>query len=123
MIPGGNILNMALSVIARQSFQYYKFAARVTNEAGFDVPTYSAPLSITGSVQPIPRTMYSNLGLDFQKNYYNFYLAKNIIDINRDVSGDQMVFNCKQYQCISKTDWFALDGWDAVLCVEVPSSV
>ncbi|OWK39547.1 hypothetical protein FRUB_06110 [Fimbriiglobus ruber] len=47
----------------------------------------------------------------------NVYLQRNVIDVARDVSGDQIVFNGATYQCVSKTAWDAIDGWDAVLCV------
>ncbi len=118
-IPGGNILNTALRVIARQPFDYYAFVSRTTNVVGNDVANYADPLSLTGSVQPVPRNLYANMGLDFQKNYLNFFVERNIIDITRDVSGDYFIFNGRKFQCLSKTAWYAMDGWDQVLTVEV----
>ena len=119
MIPGANILNMATRVIAQQTFYYSQFMTRVTGPTGLDVAQYAPAVTVKGIVQPIPRTMYQNMGLDFQKNFYNFFMAQDIIDIARDVSGDQFVWNGETYQCISKTNWSAVDGWVQVLTVGV----
>lgn len=123
MIPGSNILASALRVISASEFQYYRFITRTLNEIGLDVAKYANPVPARGSVQPVARNLYLNLGLEWQKNYFNFYLEKGIIDVARDVSGDQFEFNCKRYQCLSKTDWYGIDNWDAVLCVEVPCAI
>lgn len=119
MVPGSNILGMALSVIQKQTFKYFAFRSRELNSIGLDETQYRAGVTATGSVQPVPRVLYQAMGLDFQGNYYKFFLPKNIIDIARDVSGDQMEFGGKRFQCLSKTDWYGIDGWDEVLCVEV----
>lgn len=119
MIPGANILSMAQRIIAKQCFQYYAFQARTPNDIGQYVVTYAPPVTFSGSVQPVPRELYDRYGLDFQRSYVNVYLQRNVIDVARDVSGDQIVFNGATYQCLSKTPWDAIDGWDAVLCVLV----
>ena len=119
MIPGANILNMATRVIAQQTFYYSMFMSRAVNSLGYDIAQYAPAVTVKGIVQPIPRTLYQNMGLDFQKNFYNFFLPQDIIDIARDVSGDQFTFNGGTYQCLSKTNWSAIDGWVQVLTVEV----
>ncbi len=115
----GNLLNQALSIIPRQAFTYYAFTSRVTNDVGYDVPSYADPETLYGSVQAIPRSTYQFQGLDLQKNFINVYVSKEVIDIGRDVSGDQIVFNGKRFQCESATDWYGIDGWLCILCVEV----
>lgn len=119
MIPGQNLLNMALSVIARQTVAYFKFSSRALNDVGQDVTVYDAPVNIVGSLQAVPRNLYDQYGLDLQKTYVILYTSTNVLDIGRDVSGDQIEFNGVRYQCESDTDWFPLDGWDAVLCVQI----
>lgn len=121
-IPGSNLLNSALSIIAKLPFQYCQFTGRTTNGIGLDVATYAQPVNLSGSVQPVPRSMYQAYGLDFQCNYINVYVSQAITDIARDVSGDQIVFQGNTYQCISKTPWAGIDGWDAVLAVQVPNA-
>jgi hypothetical protein len=117
MIPGSNLLNMALSVINTQTVQYYKAKSRTLNAVGQYVTSYDDPINVAGSFQPVPRTLYEKYGLDLQKDYFTFYVSQDLIDIQRDVSPDQIVFNSKTYQCLSANDWFEMDGWVGILCV------
>ena len=121
MIPGANILNMALSVIARQSFTYMPFQSRALDAIGQEVSVYGAPVTAQGSFQPVPRRLYEQMGLQLQANYAWFYVPQDVIDVTRSVAGDQFAFNGAVWQAESKTAWDALDGWTAVLCVEVPA--
>lgn len=122
MIPGSNLLNQAFRLIATQSFQYKKFISRSTNDIGLYVSLYADPICTTGSIQPVSRSLYQEYGLDFQRNYVMLYISRAVIDIGRDVAGDQLIFNRKTYEAISRTAWHGIDGWDSVLCVEVPNS-
>lgn len=120
MIPGSNILKTALSVIVPQTVTYLQYTGRTLNNVGQQVTTYAAPVYVsTGSFQPVPKRLYYSMGLDFQKQYYNWFVQKGVIDISRGVAGDQIVFNGGRFQCESNTDWFAIDGWDQVLCVYI----
>lgn len=110
---------MALSAIARQKFQYIPYSSRTLQSNGQWLSEYGTPVDMSGSVQPVSRQLYEQMGLDLQKDYINVYVAKNALDVDRDVSGDQLIFNGNYYQVVSKTDWFAMDGWDALLCVRV----
>jgi hypothetical protein len=119
MIPGQNLLNMSLTIIAKQALTYYRFSGRQLNAIGQDITVYNSPITVYGSWQPVPRILYEQYGLDFQKDYFVFYTSNNVIDVGRDVSGDQLAFNGQRYQCESNTAWFRLDGWKGVLCVHV----
>lgn len=116
-IPGSNILQQALSVIAASEVNYFMATGRSLNSIGQDVTTYAAPVSLFGSFQPISKSMYEQYGLDLQKSYFNFYVSANIQDTQRDRSGDQIVFGDLRFQCESNTEWFRIDGWKAILCV------
>jgi hypothetical protein len=115
----GNLLDLASSVIPTQPFDYYKFIGRQTNDIGIDVVNYELPITVYGSIQPVPQNTYMALGLDWQKAYINIYTSKKILDIDRDVSGDKIIFANKEYKCLSNTDWFDMDGWNATLAVMV----
>ena len=121
MIPGQNILLAALSILGKQCFQYFPFLSRTPNSIGQDVATYSAPVPVTGSVQPVPRNLYQQYGLEFDRYYLTVFVPQCIIDVDRDVSGDALLYNCNYYQVLSKTDWFPQDGWVQVLAVRIPS--
>jgi hypothetical protein len=119
MIPGSDILNDALSIISSQAITYYKFSGRTLNAVGQDVAVYDAPVTVYGSFQPIQRNFYQQLGLDLQKSYFNLFTSNNIVDVGRDVSGDQVNFQGQMYQCESLTQWFDMDGWVQIRCVAI----
>jgi hypothetical protein len=118
-VPGSNLLTRAARLIRLQSVSYRQYLSRSTNAAGFDVSTYAAPVAIKGSVQPVPRSMYERLGLDFQKNYVTLYTVTGVLDIARGAGSDQIDWNGRRFQIESETDWHAIDGWTGALCVDV----
>lgn len=120
-IPGSNLLKAASRLIAFQVVTYYKFDSRQNNEIGVLETIYDAPISIKGSFQPIPKNLYEQYDLDLSKNYATFYAPNDILDIQREVSGDYIVYAGKPYQCESNNDWFPQDGWKGVLVIQVPT--
>lgn len=121
MIPGMNLLNLALTVIAPATVTYYAYTSRALNAAGVYITTFAAGVDIVGSVQPVPRQLYADMGLDYTRNYVMLYADTPIGDVTRDRTGDQIGFNGKRWQVESANDWQAIDGWSGVLCVEVPA--
>lgn len=119
MIPGSNILSMALRVITPSPFSYYAFASRMSQPNGQYLSNYAAPVPLLGSVQPVPRSLYLQNGLDFDKYYLKFFVSKGVLDVSRDVSGDLMVFEGNTYQCESITAWYGIDSWVEVLCFQI----
>lgn len=120
--PGSNILRQALRVIASQTFKYYKFLGRAENAIGYDVSSYADPILIKGSVQPTPRNMYELYGLDLNQRHVTVYTPNNIIEIDRDRSSDQIMFECQAYQVLSNpAPWFLIDGWMACIAVGIPN--
>ena len=118
-VPGSNILKLALTVIMKQSIIYYQATGRTLNDVGQIVTTYALGVPVLGSFQPVPRSLYPVYGLDLQKDYFTFYASSNIIDVNRDVSGDQLAFQDERFQVESDNDWFSIDGWKGVICVKI----
>ena len=118
-IPGSNLLNMAFTLIAKQTVSYYQYTSRATNAVGQDITTYAAPVSLAGSFQAVPRKLYELYGLDLQKSYFTFYASSNLLDVTRNVSGDQIVYSSRRYQIESANDWYAMGGWKGVLCVDI----
>ncbi len=119
MIPGGNIFAQAMTAIASQGVQYYANTGRTTNAIGYDVATYAAPVTILCSVQPIPRSLYEHMGLDFSKSYVTIYTTQAAVGVERGGAGDKLSFAGHDYQCLSITAWGAVDGWNELLCVAV----
>jgi len=115
--PGSNLLRQALTVIKPQPVTWYKAAGRTLNNIGQDVPYYEGAQSILGSFQPVPRNLYQTLGLDLQKEYFDFFAYYPLEDVKRDFSSDLLVFHGRWYQCESADAWFGIDGWLEMRCV------
>lgn len=119
MIPGANILNMAFSVIAQQSFEYYQFRGRSVDNVGKLVNTYDPAVEYSGSVQAVPRTAFQRLGLDFTREYITIIASTDFVGTDRDYTGDVVKFNGSYWQLQTVTDWLAQDGWKRYTCVKV----
>ena len=123
MIPGMNLLATALTVIAPQTVQWFQFDHVTTGPTGLDTATYYGPVTLTrGSVQPVDRSRYSELGLDWQKSYVEWFVTPQDplpITRNPDGNGDAMEWNGRRFAVIGDSPWFALDKWTALLCVDI----
>lgn len=120
-IPGANLLSMAARVIAMQTLQHQAFVSRTENAAGDTVSTFAAPVDIQGSVQPINKKLYQELGLNLSKNYVMLYTSAAVSPTGRDKEGDLVSFGGKTWQCESDQNWSAIDGFTKMLCVETVS--
>ena len=118
-IPGQDLLAMALTMIAAQDLTYYQASSRTLNSLGQFVTTFSRGILMTGSWQPVPRQLYMQYGLDLQKDYYTFYTCNNVIDLDRNITADQVAFDGQLFQVESANDWYKLDGWKGVLCIHI----
>ena len=118
-IPGSNLFARASRLIQQNQIEYYPFVSRVKNAARQWVSTFGPGQTISASVQSVPRSTYVQLGLDFQKNYVTVYAAVNVVDLSRDSSGDQFIFDGKVWQIESQTTWFLRDGWAECMAVEL----
>jgi hypothetical protein len=111
---------MASSIIGLQSVTWKKYVSRTINDVGKYVSVYDAGTTIKASVQPVSRSVYEQNGLDLQKNYINIYTAEPMVDLKRDHSSDRILYNGGTYQLPSNQgDWFAVDGWNAYLAVQI----
>lgn len=119
MIPGINLLNIALGVIAPQTLQWFKFAGNVTNDLGQDIPSYEAPVTIIGSFQAVDIKTVQELGLDTGKQYRNFYTSNKLEMVERQTSPDYAVYQGRKYQVQGHADWYNQDGWKGILFVDI----
>jgi hypothetical protein len=121
MTPGSNTLALALSVLGSTSVNYFQYAGRTTNAGGVMLATYNAPIVITqGSVQAVKREKYDQLGLDFAKRYINWYVPNlDVVDLERDVSGDVIEVLGRRWQLIGSNDWLGVDGWKSIMAIDI----
>lgn len=116
---GGNLLKLAQSVIGTNSVQYSAFVSAPANAIGLKVSSYATAIPLKGNFQPVPRSNFQNLGLDFNKEYCKFYVSYPLTDLQRDKAGDRFVFGGKTYQVMSNTEWLNIDGWIGSMAVAV----
>lgn len=114
-----NLLALASTVIRPQAVQYFRWTGKTTNDIGFEVPTFAAGVTVYGSFQPVSRDKFETLGLDFSKEYATFYATGVFRPVMRATQPDQFAFNSKRWEVRDLVDWFAQDGWQAVLLENV----
>lgn len=121
IIPGANLLSLAMGPLARQELQHCAFVSRAVDGAGEYVSTFADPVTITGSFQAINRATYQLLGLNLQKAYANLYTSADVRTLGRDREGDLLTYLGETWQAESDQDWRGVDGWRKILCVRVPA--
>lgn len=121
IVPGANLLGVALRVIQPQTMQLRAFVSRTENEAGDTVAIFADPVDFQGSMQPVNKALYQQLGLNFAKNYSTLFVFGDVKPLARDRDGDVVLFNGKIWQCESDRDWSGVGEYRKILCVEIPT--
>ena len=117
-VPGSNVLARAARIISLATVQYSAWLSS-TKTAGVLVPTYATAVPIAASVQAVPRRLYAQWGLDFQRDYRILYTQAVLRDVQRDRTPDVIDFNGQRYNVESNTPWSAIDGWRECLVVRI----
>jgi len=115
----GNLLNRAANLIGYEGVNWHQSTGSTINNVLLNVPTYAAPVVIQAQVQPVPRSMFQTLGLDFAKSYIMLYTTTNLGDVERDATPDQIGWNGGLYNVLNNTEWFPVNGWNGTMCVYV----
>jgi len=115
-----NILAQASRLIPLKPYQYRAFNSNTINDVGIIENTYSHDDTIHANIQPVPRSVYEQFGLDLQRNYYTIFVSENLFDLQREVSGDQVIFDNRTLQLESNTaDWINQYGYNSYLAVQI----
>jgi hypothetical protein len=117
----GNLFLRAARLTGTVPIQWFASTGRTTNAIGYDVNTWADPVTVRASVQPVPRNIMQQMGLEFDKEYVMIYAAQKMDDLNRDRSGDQIQYSAYRYQIMSNTEWHPVNGWNGTLAVKVRS--
>lgn len=118
-VPGMNVLGAALSVLGRQTVDYYRDIGRVTLPSGRDDTQFAEPVPVAGSFQPLNMATVQMLGLDMAKTWATFHAPVSTIDPSRGHSGDELEYFGQRYHAESVVDWKAQDGWTWSLWVAI----
>lgn len=119
IVPGSNLLNMALSIIGSDTILFSKFLGRELNAAGKYINVYAPQVPLEGSWQPMDQRAYQTYGLDLQKQYFMFYTSEVVESIARGSAPDLVERNGRKYETKGDTPWFSVDGWTAAMFVDV----
>jgi hypothetical protein len=134
MVPGSNLLTLALTVIGSTPVRYFGYQSVENGETGLDTVTYADPVTyVRGSVQPVDRNRYEALGLDWEKSYIVWYvpnLAGTTLSRNPDNSGDVVEAPVnrdgslipgvsRRYQLLQGNNWFNADKWMSLVGVDI----
>lgn len=122
-IPGANLFKLASSLISLSDAKLVKWNSRTLNNRGLWVSNYDASIDIRVSPQPVPRSVYKQLGLDFSKDAWHFYSDVNLQDLARDTASDHILFDDKRFEIVTQKDWFVVDGWTNVIAYSVPENI
>lgn len=112
MIPGINLLNVAMGMLGSQSVEYAQYMGTTTLENGVKIESYADPITIDDcSVQPIPKSNYRENGLNFSREYVTWWVSRDVLGLDRDFGGDKITWNGKTWIVDSDVSWFEQDGW------------
>ena len=121
-IPGINLLQVAQTVIAKQTFTYYAYLGRTDTDIGTLVTSYAPGVVLTDSIQPIPKALMREMGLSMERTHIMLYTSTNVQTIIRGTSSDIIEFAGRRYQALESNDWVAIDGWEGLIFVDIGSS-
>lgn len=116
-----NLYSQATKIIPKQSAQLLKWLSRVDNGRGQYIDTYDSPVTFTGSFQSIPRELFDKMGLDYKKKYFMVYTDTKISGLDRDRSGDRVIYQGSTFKAEKEGGWKPVDGWSGVMLVEIPN--
>lgn len=113
-----NLFLMATSVIPPETIQYMHFTGEEVNSIGLSIPTYTQPIKIKASVQPVGDDFYKALGLDFQKEYYYVYSNQRMYGVNEQAQPDRLTFHGYNWTVHKNCHWDEYNGWGYVMVVK-----
>lgn len=110
-----NTLGLAQSVIGKQEYQLEQWTGRVRNDKGYEVDSYSAPVTRKASVQPVSSKEIKLSDLQANSNYIKIYDLDLIEILSRSQNPDRITFDGYYWQPISPKDKW--NNWNKVYCV------
>ncbi|WVW37745.1 putative head protein [Aeromonas phage Gekk3-15] len=119
MFPGSDLLSDALELIDPKEIQFRRFLSRSLNSIGIYESQFEPDVTVEACVQAVPRTLYKQFNLDWQKNYLSVYISRSVLDLQRDSAGDRFVIDNRLYQAVSEVPWFEIDGWVNIAVCEI----
>lgn len=121
MVPGSNLLNMALGVIQpTANVTYQEYVGKGENEFGTTVPQYGPEKPLIGvSVQPMSKQQVKQTGLELNRSYIQIWSTTNVQGGYRGRENDIIVWAGYKWQVMPDSDWMIQDGWTRIVAVKL----
>lgn len=118
-----NLLPIAMNATSilgcNQQFEFYQFQGSTLDDLGRDIPQYSNPINLKGSIQAVPNKMYEQLGLDLEKNYITVFCPQLIQSLAQNSQPDRIIWNNRTFEAVETKDWTNLNGYTKALFAEI----
>ncbi len=121
--PGSNLLEQAFASMNQQNILYRSFSGRTLNSQRQYITSYEEPYGFLCAVQAVERSQYIMFGLEFQRNYVELFASLDLVDLERDSSGDQFIYAWRVYQLESQGTWKQQDGWASAIAIDIGKAV
>lgn len=115
----GNLHKLAASVIPQQTVEWVKWSTRGQDDRGRWVNTYSDPITVRGSFQPVDARDVKRMGFDESKVYAQLVTSHNVQHVQRGEAPDRVIYAGETYDVIGANDWYRQDGWKSIYLVKV----
>lgn len=121
MIPGANLLQIALGVIQPTSGVTLEvYLKERDNDFGGTVVEYEPPIPWPMvSVQPVTKEQAQINGLAVNKDYITIWVTKDLTGAYRGKQNDRVTWSGHQWAIMPEQDWMFQDGWVQVLAVRL----
>lgn len=119
MIPGVNLLSVALSVIQPQPIYWRQYKDRRQNALGNWINEFYPDALIRGSWQPMGANDAKEHGFDTAKEYFSLFTPHDIKEVARGASTDQIIVSGQLFDVVECIDWYAQDGWKHLICCAI----
>ena len=112
-----NLLELVLPVVGnvvdseQSEFDYRCLEGEEINELGVKVATYGPWAHCKGSVQPVQRSRYEALGLDWAKNYISIWGSIVLTDLSTAKQPSQILWQGSLWNVTALTEWNPHNGW------------
>ena len=119
-----NLLNLALPIIHTVTdvmsgvFSFRSLIGEEKTRIGTKIPKYGNWNPVQGEVQPVQRSRYSDLGLDFSKNYINAWGSVVMNTVTEMKQPDQILWRGMLWTVTSVNEWNPQNGWVNVTAVQ-----
>lgn len=119
-----NLLELAMPIIHTVTeamggvFSFRSLTGEEKTRIGTKIPKYGKWNPVQGEVQPVQRSRYSDLGLDFSKNYINAWGSVVMNTVTEMKQPDQILWRGMLWTVTAVNEWNPQNGWVNVTAVQ-----